>query len=127
MPPIAFQNRNVGQRPRNVDQRGEHRSSTVAARSAGAAALCPGRLQLVVAGVGEGEAAAGALTPNWTTRAITRVPVRFSVVWIASRISVMMRIAECLVGSRPQLNQFLLLCRPNLSWARPCSATRWSR
>jgi hypothetical protein len=44
-------------------------------------------------------------TPNCATRAITRVPVMFSVVWIANRISVMTRIVECLAGSRFQLNQ----------------------
>jgi hypothetical protein len=36
---------------------------------------------------------------------MTLAPVMFSVVWIASRISVTTRMVECLVGSRFQPNQ----------------------
>src|SRR4051812_16037761 len=44
-------------------------------------------------------------TPSRAIRAITRAPVMFSVVWIASSISVIQRIVPCEAGFRFQPNQ----------------------
>jgi hypothetical protein len=44
-------------------------------------------------------------TPNCATRPMTRAPVMFRMVWIASSTTVMTRIVRWLVGSRFQPNQ----------------------